>query len=107
MVVIRSVRSFQEGELIRLFQILLLGTLLVSGIVRDAAASRAVLLEITGPIGPATSDYVIRGLEAVSRDESTLMTLAKTNLCGPITVELGNVAGAARFIACLEGGGIK
>ncbi len=41
----------------------------------DSAAGTAALLEIHGPIGPATSRYVVHGLEAARRDGSRLVVL--------------------------------
>src|SRR3989454_3774133 len=40
-----------------------------------ATAAPAVLLEINGPIGPATSRYVVRGLESAHRSGSRLVIL--------------------------------
>ena len=39
------------------------------------AGGTAALLEIHGPIGPATSRYVVRGLEAARHDGSRLVVL--------------------------------
>jgi len=39
------------------------------------AGNMAVLLEIKGPIGPATSDYVSRGLEKAAKQGATLIIL--------------------------------
>src|SRR2546421_4948394 len=40
-----------------------------------ATGSAAVVLEINGPIGPATSRYVVRGLESAHRSGSRLVIL--------------------------------
>src|SRR2546426_6975382 len=40
-----------------------------------ATAAPAVLLEINGPIGPATSRYVVRGLESAQKSGSRLVIL--------------------------------
>jgi membrane-bound serine protease (ClpP class) len=41
----------------------------------ESAGGTAALLEIHGPIGPATSRYVVHGLEAARRDGSRLVVL--------------------------------
>jgi membrane-bound serine protease (ClpP class) len=51
-------------------------TALLSSPVSDAQEQSAVyLLDLRGPIGPATSDYVHRGLEKVPRDKGALIIL--------------------------------
>ena len=40
-----------------------------------AAAGVATLLEINGPIGPATSHYVVRGLDAAQKSGARLVIL--------------------------------
>jgi membrane-bound serine protease (ClpP class) len=42
---------------------------------RNSAAGVATLLEINGPIGPATSHYVVRGLEAAQKSGARLVIL--------------------------------
>jgi membrane-bound ClpP family serine protease len=51
-------------------------TALLSSSVSDAQEQSGVyLLDLRGPIGPATSDYVHRGLEKVPRDKGALIIL--------------------------------
>ena len=40
-----------------------------------AGSGRAVLLEINGPIGPATSDYIVRGIEGAAEDGAALVII--------------------------------
>jgi membrane-bound serine protease (ClpP class) len=40
-----------------------------------AGAGRAVLLEINGPLGPATSDYVVRGIEEAAEQRAQLVII--------------------------------
>lgn len=42
---------------------------------RAAAGNRAVLLEITGAIGPATSNYIVRGIERAAADGARLVII--------------------------------
>jgi membrane-bound serine protease (ClpP class) len=41
----------------------------------DAAPGRALLLEINGAIGPATSDYIVRGIRRAAEEEATLVII--------------------------------
>jgi membrane-bound serine protease (ClpP class) len=41
----------------------------------EAAAGRALLLEINGAIGPATSDYIVRGIRRAAEEEATLVII--------------------------------
>lgn len=56
--------------------ILLLGFALALGMPSPAGAGGpSVLLDMDGPIGPATSDYVTRGLETAAERDATLVIL--------------------------------
>ena len=41
----------------------------------DAGSGRAMLLEINGPIGPATSDYVVRGIADATAQDAELIII--------------------------------
>lgn len=46
-----------------------------AGAVANSASGVAALLEINGPIGPATSHYVVRGLDAAEKSSARLVIL--------------------------------
>src|SRR5690625_3275554 len=48
----------------------------------SAAGKSAYLVEIDGPIGPATRDYVVRGIERANDEEVNLVILGMTRPAG-------------------------
>jgi membrane-bound serine protease (ClpP class) len=55
------------------FAISLVASLLTTGATRAAPEASGVLLPVTGPIGPATSDYFVRQLRAAQESKANLV----------------------------------